>query len=154
MLSLSAAALISSGMIASSNSEKVLRDSFATALNTTPTVRATNTTVASSEKGAPIAGSEEYWLTHVRPDAALPLTRTISIGDRIALAYGGNRRQLVVSKVSEYRPPVTEIDTRSNQTHLLLITAHDAGNRSGQPVRFLMEVATSADAKPTAPRAL
>lgn len=142
MFALSGAALVASGLIFSSNSEEVLRDSFAVALKDAPTaeqVRAPDR-VAS----APIAGSEEYWLTAMRSENALPVTRVISIGDRIALRLGGNSRQLVVSSVSELAPQATEIDTRSGQSRTLLITAQEAGNRAAPPIRFLMEIETPA----------
>jgi hypothetical protein len=150
MIALSGAALGASGLIFSSNSEDVLRDSFAVALNTAPATQK----LVSKTKSAPIAGSEEYWLAK-HTEGALPVTRTVAIGDRIALNLGGNDRQLIVSGVSEFAPPVTEIDTRAGETRLLLITARDARKHATPPVRFLMEIETPASSlKPAAARVL
>lgn len=152
MVALSGAALVASGNIVSSNSEEVLRDSFAVALKAEPQAPVR---VAAAEASAPVAGSEDYWLSAMRPGTALPVMRAVSIGDRIGLRLGGSSRQLVVSSVSELAPQTTEIDTRSAPSRLLLVTAKDARDRDAPPVRFVMEVETPATTiKPVTGRVL
>ncbi|MBK9080269.1 MAG: hypothetical protein WBP38_07340 [Hyphomicrobium sp.] len=132
---LSASALLATGIIFTSNSETVLRDSFSMALSGLPSA-----SPAHVAKSAPVAGTEEYWLTSMGLEGSLPVTKAVSIGDRIGLSVRGQNRELEVSSVAEYAPSVTEIDTRARRTRLILVTARDTGNKDAHPVRFVMEV--------------
>jgi hypothetical protein len=135
MSGLAASTLFASGIIFTSNSESVLRDSFSTALNGAP--------VSSAERVAklvPVAGTEEYWLTSMGLHGSLPVTKAVSIGDRIGLSVRGENRELEVSSVSEFAPAITAIDTRTHQARFILVTARDTGNKDARPVRFVMEV--------------
>lgn len=127
-------ALCATGFAAATNSEAVVREAFSAALSAN---QAPRSTVA---KSVPVAGTEEYWLSAMRPEGGLPLTKTVSVGDRMALSFGGKNIQLEVADVSEFAPKITEIDTRSAQTHYVLVTARDTGDSNAQPVRFVMEV--------------
>lgn len=131
---LAAAALVATGMAAATNSEAVVRDGFSVALNTVPAAR------PQVARSIPVAGTEEYWLTAIRPEGGLPVTKTVSVGDRMALSFAGKNIQLEVADVSEFAPRVTEIDTRSAQTRFVLVTARDTSNSDARPVRFVMEV--------------
>lgn len=132
---LSAAALFASGIIFASNSETVVRDSFSIALSGAPAV-----TPARTVKSVPVAGTEEYWLTSMGRDGGLPITKTVAIGDQIGLTVRGEQRQLKVCSVSEFSPEITEIDTRTAPSRLVLVTARDTSDKDARPVRFVMEI--------------
>lgn len=132
---LSASALLASGIIFTSNSETVVRNSFSVALNGAPTV-----SPARVAKSVPVAGTEEYWLTAMARDGGLPLTKAVAIGDQIGLTVRGEQRRLEVSSVSEFAPAVTEIDTRTAPSRLVLVTARDTRDKDARPVRFVMEI--------------
>lgn len=138
---LSASALLASGVIFASNSETVVRDSFAIALSGAPAAAPTHVA-----KSVPVAGTEEYWLTSMGRDGGLPVTKALSIGDHIGLTVRGEERHLEVSSVSEFAPPVTEIDTRAQASRLVLVTARDTSGKDTRPVRFVMEVEPAAPA--------
>ncbi len=129
------AALFSTAFVASMSSEALLRDSFSMALKDGPA------NLQQIAKTAPVAGSEDYWLmSSVRPEGILPVTKAVSIGDKIDFAFGGRNRQFEVAAVSEFAPSVTEIDTRSGQGRFVLVTAHDAADKEAGIIRFVMEV--------------
>jgi hypothetical protein len=131
---LTAVAALSAGFVGSTSSETVLRNSFSEALGSS---------VASQQqfaKSAPIAGTEDFWLTADRSGGSLAVTKAVSIGDHIALTLGGQARQLEVAAVSEYMPKTTEIDTRAGQSHLVVVTARDTASKDGGSIRFVMEI--------------
>lgn len=131
--SLTAIGALSAGGVLSTSSEAVLRSSFSTAL-------ASQSSIPQVAKAAPVAGSEEFWLTASRNDGSLAVTKAISVGDRIALTLGGLNRQLEVAEVSEYAPKVTEIVSGSGPSHFVLVTARDTASKDARSVRFVMEV--------------
>ncbi|MBY0561680.1 hypothetical protein [Hyphomicrobium sp.] len=122
------------GALFFANSETVLRKSFQTALNKT-SVEAKQ--VASAK--APISGSEDFWLTAMR-DGTAPVTKAISVGDQISMNLGGVRRTLEVATVADFSPQITQIDTSSGSSHLVLVTARDLGDTAARPIRFVMEI--------------
>jgi hypothetical protein len=126
------AALSASGVLATS-SETVLRTSFSTALETA----LSNQQIA---KSAPVAGTEEYWLTADKAEGSLAVTRTVSVGDRIDLTLAGQDRQLEVAEVSEFAPQATAIDARARKGHFVLVTARDTANKDARSIRFVMEI--------------
>ena len=118
------------------NSEALLRSSFSAALSSTP-----DTKVAiHSPKTVPMAGSEEFWLSALNKDGSAALSKTVAIGDRITMTLGGVDRQMDVASVSTFEPKITTIDTASNSTHLVLVTARDSRDNGSRPVRFVMEI--------------
>ena len=68
------------------------------------------------------------------------LTKTVAIGDRIAMTLGGVERHLDVAAVSEFEPKITTIDTASNASRFVLVTARDSRDASARPIRFVMEI--------------
>lgn len=132
-LTAGAAVAAIAGALFFANSETVLRKSFQTALNRT-SVQAKE--VASAP---PISGSEDFWLTAMR-DGTTPVNKTISVGDQISMNLGGVRRTLEVATVSDFSPQITQIDTSSVPSHLVLVTARDLGNTAARPIRFVMEI--------------
>jgi gas vesicle protein len=133
-LTAGAAVAAVAGALFFANSETVLRKSFQTALNRT-SVEAKQ--VASA--AAPISGSEDFWLTAMR-DGTTPVNKTISVGDQISMNLGGVRRTLEVATVADFSPQITQIDTSSGPSHLVLVTAHDLGDTAARPIRFVMEI--------------
>lgn len=131
---LTTVAALSAGFVGSTSSEAVLRDSFSAALGSPPTLQ------MQVAKSAPVAGTEDFWLTADRSGGSLAVTKAVSIGDHIALTLGGQARQLEVADVSEYAPKTTEIDTRARQTHLVVVTARDTASKNAGSIRFVMEI--------------
>ena len=132
-LTAGAAVAVLTGGLSLINSETVLRSSFATAL--------THTSIPAKEiaSAAPVSGSEEFWLSAMRRDGNAPVTKTINVGDRIALSLGGERRSLQVATVADFSPQITQIDTSAGPSHFVLVTARDVNDSSAPPVRFVME---------------
>jgi hypothetical protein len=131
---LTAVAALSAGFVGSTSSETVLRNSFSAALGS---AALSQQQVA---KSAPIAGTEDFWLTADRSSGSLAVTKAVSIGDHIALTLGGRDRDLEVAAVSEYAPKTTEIDTRAGKSHFVLVTARDTASKDARSVRFVMEI--------------
>jgi hypothetical protein len=75
----------------------------------------------------------------MRRDGNGPVTRTVSVGDKISLSLGGERRTLEVATVADFAPKITEIDTSTGPSHFVLVTARDVNDSSAHPVRFVME---------------
>lgn len=122
------------------SSESVLRSSFQTALSDRAAINTQQfKRVASVAPAAPVAGSEDFWLSAMR-DGATPVTKSISVGDQISLDLGGVHRTLEVSTVSDFTPQITQIDTSTTPTHLVLVTARDLNDSAAHPVRFVMEI--------------
>ncbi len=122
------------GTMATTSSESLLRSSFSTALD------GNGGRQIAAAKSAPISGSEDFWLSAMRQDGRSPMTKAVSIGDQISLSLGGERRTLEVAAVAEFTPKMTEIDTSSTHSRFVLITARDTSKRTGQPIRFVMEI--------------
>ena len=131
---LATTAALAASAVVSTSSETVLRNSFTTALGGSVTA---GQQVA---KSAPVAGSEDFWLTASRSEGSLAVTKTVSVGDHIALTLGGQNRQLEVAAVSDYAPATTEIDTRSSTGHFVLVTARDTASNTASSIRFVMEI--------------
>jgi beta-lactam-binding protein with PASTA domain len=116
-------------------SESMLRASFAAALDSSLSA---STKVA--DASSPISGSEDFWLTgNIQGRASSP-SKAVNVGDKISLNIGGEKRTLQVSKISEYRPQVTEIDTTGNASRFVMITARDTTDPSSRPIRLVIEL--------------
>ncbi|MFN0219628.1 MAG: hypothetical protein ACKVP4_12540 [Hyphomicrobium sp.] len=124
-------------ILTTATSENSIRKSFTAALKTAPTV------------AAPLAGSEEYWLSALRPDGPAPVTKTVSVGDRIAMTLSGEERSFVVASVAEFSPEVTAVGTATAPTRFVLVTARDEKNEAAKPIRFVMEIEGAAAAVAT-----
>ena len=134
-LAAGAAVAAVAGALLFANSETVLRKSFQTALSRT------NVEIkeVASAASAPIAGSEEYWLTAMR-SGTTPVNKTISVGDQISMNLGGVRRTLEVATVADVSPQITQIDTSPGSSQLVLVTARDLMDTAARPIRFVMEI--------------
>ena len=131
---LATAAALSAGAVLATSSETVLRNSFSTALGSPVP---SGLQVA---KSAPVAGTEDFWLTASRAEGGLAVTKAVSVGDHFALTLGGQNRHFEVAAVSDYAPLTTEIDIRANQSRLVIVTARDTRASSTRSIRFVMEI--------------
>jgi hypothetical protein len=135
----SAIAIAAAALLVAS-SESLLRSSFAVALESRSPAPAASLALASA-KPAPIAGTEDFWLSAMRgavPEGK-PVDKAVAVGDQIALDIGGVHRTLEVANVSEVEPRITQIDTSAAPSRFLMITAKDVGDTSARPIRFVME---------------
>ncbi|MEI9902509.1 MAG: hypothetical protein WDN31_23200 [Hyphomicrobium sp.] len=85
-----------------------------------------------------IAGSEEFWLTHVVHDPDGAVVKPVSIGDRITITSNGAERVLHVVNIDRLDSQVMPISSE-RQSPLLLVTCRDAAEPQARPVRFLIE---------------
>lgn len=86
-----------------------------------------------------VAGSEEFWLTHLVHDAGGgAVTKPVAVGDRITINSSGGERVLHVVTVDKLDSQVLPISSE-RPTPLLLVTCRDPANSESRPVRFLME---------------
>lgn len=124
--------------VSATSPEKLLADSFGTALKSeAASIRETH-----ALKPVPIAGSEGYWLSALRHDGPAPLTKTVSIGDRISMTLAGIERHLQVISVAEFEQKDTAIDSSAPKTRFVLVTARDEGDATARPIRFAVELQT------------
>ena len=139
---------LASATLFATSSENLLRTSFGNALNLTAETQAH----VAAAKTVPLAGSEEFWLSAMRPTmkngGPAPLATTVVVGDRITMTLGGVERQLEVANVAEIEPKITAVDTASDATRFVLITARDTRDAAARPIRFAVEI--QPDAAPVA----
>ena len=124
-------------LFAAGNSEKLLRSSFEQA------IRKSAQAPLSQASRIPVSGSEEFWLTALANDSGQPVSKSVTIGDRISMTLGGVERNLEVASVTEFDPKTTEIDTRAKSVRLVLVTARDTNDSRARPIRFVMELETT-----------
>ncbi len=130
LAALALAAVAASGsLLTATTSENAIRKSFVAALET-----------SAGAKAAPRAGSEEYWLSALRPDGPAPLTKTVAVGDRIVMTLSGEKRTFEVASVAEFTPEITAVAVASAPSRFVLVTAKDADNKQAKPIRFVMEI--------------
>lgn len=139
-------AVMAAGGVFLSSSETLMRVSFAAALSPKDAPAASKVAAAAS-----LSGSEDFWLTALRNDGGAPVSKAVSIGDKIAMSLDGKDRKLEVVAVNEFTPTKTEIDTRSSGVRLVLVTALDSADANKRPIRFVMEL-EAAPAQIAAPR--
>jgi hypothetical protein len=85
-----------------------------------------------------VAGSEEFWLTHVVHDTGPAVTKPVAVGDRITINSNGRDRILHVVTVDKLDSQVLPISSE-RPTPLLLVTCRDLNSPTERPVRFLIE---------------
>ncbi len=85
-----------------------------------------------------VAGSEEFWLTHVVHDAAFTPTKPVAVGDRITINSGRSERVLSVVTIDKLDSQVLPASSE-RPAPLLLVTCRDETNPQARPVRFLIE---------------
>jgi len=96
---------------------------------------------AGARRAAPVvAGSEEFWLTHVVHDAGPATAKAVSVGDRITISSNGTQRVLNVVTVDRLDNQVLPVSsTAGRPSPLILVTCRDEANAQARPVRFLLE---------------
>ena len=128
-------------MVVAGNSENLLRSSFDRAIR-----KSAQATVTQASR-IPVSGSEDFWLTALTSDGTndggQPVSKSVTIGDRISMTLGGVEKSLEVASVSEFDPKTTEIDTRARSVRLVLVTARDTNDSRARPIRFVMELETA-----------
>lgn len=130
---------VSAGVLTQS-SETLLRSSFQRALGP----GAALAVAAEAESKAPVAGTEEFWLTAMGRD--VNATRGVSLGDRITLTLEGKEHSFRVTSVSDISPAATRIDTRQRSDRLILVTAKDTADALSRPIRFVIDLGDPAGA--------
>ncbi len=85
-----------------------------------------------------IAGSEQFWLTHVVHEAGTPFTKPVAVGDRVTITSGGHEQILHVVTVDKLDRQIVPISSE-RPMRLLLVTCRDEANPESRPVRFLIE---------------
>ena len=85
-----------------------------------------------------VAGTEEFWLTHLVRDQGALSAKPVSVGDRITISSNGHDRVLNVVTIDKLDSHVLAVST-DRPTPLLLVTCRDEGNPNARPVRFLIE---------------
>ncbi len=131
-------------LFAAGNSENLLRSSFEQA------IRKSAQAPLSQASRIPVSGSEEFWLTALANDSGQPVSKSVTIGDRISMTLGGVEKNLEVASVTEFDPKTTEIDTRAKSVRLVLVTARDTNDSRARPIRFVMELETTPEPAVTA----
>ncbi|WP_072376007.1 hypothetical protein [Hyphomicrobium sp. NDB2Meth4] len=95
---------------------------------------------AGAKRAAPVvAGTEEFWLTHVVHDAGTATAKPVSVGDRITISSNGTQRVLNVVTVDRLDNQVLPVSSTAHPTPLILVTCRDEANPQARPVRFLLE---------------
>lgn len=128
--------LAAAAAVLTQSSETLLRSSFARAL--APAAGDQQPAVHAS---APIAGTEEFWLSAMGRDTIKTSGKPsgVSLGDSIKLTLDGKERSYRVTSVSDISP-VTHIDTRARVERVLLITAKDTADALARPIRFVIDL--------------
>lgn len=85
-----------------------------------------------------VAGSEQFWLTHVVHDSTALFTKPVAVGDRVTITSGGQERVLHVVTVDKLDTQIVPISSE-RPTRLLLVTCRDQASPEARPVRFLIE---------------
>lgn len=124
-------------IVVAGNSESLLRSSFDQA------IRKSAGNPVTQVSRIPVAGSEDFWLTALTSDGGQPVSKSVTIGDRISMTLGGVEKSLEVASVTEFDPKTTEIDTRARSVRLVLVTARDTNDSRARPIRFVMELETA-----------
>jgi hypothetical protein len=131
VLGLSAVGLTAAA-VALGNGEAVVERGFKRAI-------ANKDGASGTSKALPVvAGSEEFWLTHVVHDASNGATKPVTVGDRITISSNGSQRVLSVVTVDRLDSQVLPISSE-RPTPMLLVTCRDEANPQSRPIRFLVE---------------
>jgi nucleotide-binding universal stress UspA family protein len=85
-----------------------------------------------------VAGSEEFWLTHLVHDGSPATAKPVAIGDRITISSGGRDRVLHVVDIDRIDSQVMPVSSERSGP-LLLVTCRDASQPQARPIRFLIE---------------
>ncbi len=91
-------------------------------------------------KSTTVAGSEDFWLTHVVHKGSPLTAKPVAIGDIVTISSGGREQVLRVVDVDELDSKIIPISLSSSRpVRLLLVTCRDEANPNGRPVRLVIE---------------
>lgn len=132
--------LVASAAVLTQSSEKLLRSSFERALGH----EAASTSVASVSPAnnlpgsAPVAGSEEFWLSALAREPGS--VHAVSLGDNITLTLGGKERSYRITSISDVPQEATRIDTRLHPDRIILVTAKDTADALARPISLMIDL--------------
>lgn len=154
-------ALSATGAVALANTDALVERGFAIALQT-PSATAAHSRPASVT--APVAGSEEFWLSAVNAansgtPGAVSLaawTAPVKLGASLTLTIAGQEHALEVIAIAELPASVTHVDTSAPAGGLVMVSCREPGKPDGAVLRFLVEpgAQTSPQVAVATPRAL
>lgn len=124
------------------NPEAIMRSNFEAALVSADRLSANRP--QQFVKAAPVAGTEDFWLSAMRAEPALPVTKAVSIGDQIKLSLDGSEQKFEVSAVSAFYPEQPALGSSSASNNFVLVTARDGDGPEARVVRFVMEITAAA----------
>ena len=102
---------------------------------------------ATARKSTTVAGSEDFWLTHVVHKNAPLTAKPVSIGDSVTISSGGRERVFRVVDIDELDSKIIPISSSSSRpARLLLVTCRDEADPNGRPVRLVIEADDSSPA--------
>jgi hypothetical protein len=100
-----------------------------------------------ARKSTTVAGSEDFWLTHVVHKNAPLTAKPVSIGDSVTISSGGRERVFRVVDIDELDSKIIPISSSSSRlARLLLVTCRDEADPNGRPVRLVIEADDSSPA--------
>ena len=86
-----------------------------------------------------VAGSEEFWLTHLVHDAGGAITKPVAVGDRITINSGGRERVLQRRHRRQARQPGAADLVRAADAAAAGDLPRRGESARARPVRFLIE---------------
>ena len=117
------------------NSDAVVERGFERAL-----AKMSNDQNGATGKSTNVAGSEDFWLTHVVQKDSPIAAKPVEIGDKVTISSGGREQVLRVVDVAELDSKIIPISSSSSRpARLLLITCRDEANPNGRPIRLVIE---------------
>jgi len=117
------------------NSDAVVERGFERAL-----AKMSNGQDGPAGKSTTVAGSEDFWLTHVDPKGSPLTAKPVAIGDRVTISSGGRKRVLRVVEIDELDSKIIPVSSSSPRpARLLLVTTQDESDRNAHPIRFLID---------------
>jgi hypothetical protein len=129
-----AAAGVGAAALSLGNGDAVVERGFERAL-----ANMADRTDGTQSQAPAIAGSEQYWLSHVVHDpSAMPAIKPVAVGDRITITSGGRERVLHVVTIDKLDSSLL-LTSSQRPARLLLVTCRDQANPESRPVRFLIE---------------
>ena len=91
-------------------------------------------------KSTTVAGSEDFWLTHVDQKGSPLTAKPVAIGDKVTISSDGRKRVLRVVEIDELDSKIIPVSSSSPRpARLLLVTTQDESNRNARPIRFVIE---------------
>lgn len=137
-----ALALVGGVALTLGNSDAVVERGFQRAL-----AEITDAQNSAAGTSSAIAGSEDFWLTHVVHKNAPLAAKPVAIGDSVTISSGGRERVFRVVDIDELDNKIIPISSPSSRpARLLLVTCRDEANPNARPVRLVIEADETAPA--------